>query len=86
MLTAHQKFHLRAVITKAISNKARSQELKSRLAFTKEIPIRDYDQYLDNIKDKAQLILNSGVFPAELDTEEPSDIHDFLEKGHIRNG
>lgn len=76
-LTKHEKFHLNAILTDMDKNKIQSVSVKEKLAKSKGVLAGDYIAYVDNIKVEAQKILDSGIFPKDL---EPSDIHDYLEK------
>lgn len=79
MLTKHQRFHLEAVIADTMrhSSTSVSVSVADKLAYAKEVDPREWETYLEHVSQRAQAILDSGKFPASL--ESASDIHDYLE-------
>ena len=80
-LTEHEKLHINAVIAEADGSLVKSIEDRDKLAGYRNLSRQQYDDYLEKVKTKATVILDSKVFP---DLKDASDIHDYLE-GNIES-
>ena len=80
MLTKHQKKHLEAVILDTVNHSKAilGPSAEIEYAKSKDVDIRDYQAYLDFIKDAAQGLLDSATWPGAVIF--PADIHPYLEK------
>lgn len=80
MLTDHQKKHLNAVIkdTTDHSESAIGAGVANEMAKYHDVDTRDYQDYLDFIREAAQAILDNAIWPDEL--KNPYEIHDYLEE------
>lgn len=79
-LSKHQILHLNAVINDAVKHNDKYidfGEIKS-LATAKGVVLESCTSYLNVVRAKASEILSTGIWPKGL--ENPSDIHDYLEK------
>jgi len=77
MLIPHQRKHLRAVIKSATDDSIIGVTAVKERAENEDVDVKDFQDYLDDIKVKAQAVLASGVWPNEV--KEPYEIHAYLE-------
>lgn len=75
-LTVHQEFHLQAMLSGQIVDKA-DPEMMVKLQDANNKTESEYLSYLNGVKTEVNKILLSGVFP---DLERAYMIHDYLEK------
>lgn len=80
MLTKHQEKHLNAVINDTINHSKTvvGTDVANQMAKEHDVDTRDYQDYLDDIRDQAQAMLDSGNWPEEV--KEPHEIHDYIEE------
>lgn len=77
MVTEHQKKHLIASIQSANNDSVYDIVNIKKRAENENVYVKDFQDYLNNIKVKAQAILDSGVWPSEVKKEH--EIHAYLD-------
>lgn len=77
-LTDHQLRHLNVVKQEIVDMGTMDQSKREMLLRNRGVRPVDFDRHMTKVKARVQQIIDSGVFPAEL--EDTAQIHDFLER------
>ena len=83
-LTTHQLLHLNALIRECDESTLLPIEERGKLSKAKKVDESKYLEYLDELKKEVEKMIQRENFPPEI-ADTPSRIHDYLEKGSIRD-